>query len=346
MNCANHPDIPSVAFCRTCGKPLCANCTRSVHGVIYCESCLAARLEGVQPSVQPGFQPGVQSNVQPNVNAPAAGFVPASQVAVAAGGPNPALAGVLAGFFPFGVGAVYTGEYAKGLAHLVIFTLLVLGASSGSEAMGTVFGLGIAAFYVYQIIDSIRSARAIQLGLAPPDPFGLASTFSAGPGDRVDASKVPVGAIVLIGLGVIFLLHTLNVWDFSAHRVWPLVLIGIGGFLLFRRLGLIGSVPPGFDRGRNLRRGLMGPAILLTLGFQFLLESTGVVRFGRTLPLLLIVIGLVKIFQSSAGPDPLQGPPAFPGGVPQSGVVAGEVQPPSSSYTQPQPEVKPEVKNG
>ncbi len=115
MNCANHPDIEKVAFCRTCGKPLCANCTRSVHGVIYCESCLAARLEGVQPNVAP----------------PVAGFVPASPVVapVPARGPNPALAGVLAGFFPFGVGAVYTGQYAKGLAHLVIFTLLILGAS-------------------------------------------------------------------------------------------------------------------------------------------------------------------------------------------------------------------------
>ena len=50
----------------------------------------------------------------------------------------------------------------------------------------------------------------------------------------------------------------------------------------------------------------MGPAILLTLGFQFLLDSMGVIRFGRTLPLLLVVIGLVKIFQSTAGPDPLQ----------------------------------------
>jgi hypothetical protein len=90
----------------------------------------------------------------------------------------------------------------------------------------------------------------------------------------------------------------------------------------------------------------MGPAILLTLGFQFLLESMGVIRFGRTLPLLLIVIGLVKIFQSSTGPDPLQGPPAYQGGVPHSGIVAGEVPPPSSSYAEPQPEVKPEVKNG
>jgi hypothetical protein len=138
--------------------------------------------------------------------------------------------------------------------------------------------------------------------------------------------------MVLIGLGAIFLLHTLDIWDFSAHRVWPLILIGIGAFLLLRRLGLIGEVPPGFDRASSCRRGLMGPAILLTLGFQFLLESMGVVRFGRTLPLLLIVIGLVKIFQSTAGPGPTVGPP--------TGVVTGEVQP--QSY----PDVKPEVKNG
>jgi len=322
MNCANHPDVEKVAFCRTCGKPLCANCTRAVHGVIYCESCLAARLEGVQPNVAP----------------PVAGFVATTPagVPVPVGGPNPALAGVLAGFFPFGVGAVYTGQYAKGLAHLVIFTLLILGASSGSEAMGVVCGLGIAGFYFYQIIDSVRSARAMQLGQAPPDPFGLGTTFSAG--ERVDVSKVPVGALILFGLGVIFLLHTLDIWDFSAHRIWPLVLIGIGGWLLVRRLGLVGEVPPGFDRVRSCKRGLMGPAVLLTLGFQFLLDSMGVIRFGRTLPLLLVVIGLVKIFQSTAGPGPPAGPPsAIPGGAPP--YASGEVPPP---YT----EVKPEVKNG
>ncbi len=325
MNCANHPDIEKVAFCRTCGKPLCANCTRAVHGVIYCESCLAARLEGVQPNVAP----------------PVAGFVaaPPAGVPVPVGGPNPALAGVLAGFFPFGVGAVYTGQYAKGLAHLVVFTLLVLGASNSSgAAVATICGLGIAGFYFYQIIDSVRSARALQLGQAPPDPFGLATTFSAG--ERVDASKVPVGALILIGLGVIFLLHTLDIWDFSAHRIWPLVLIGIGGWLLIRRLGLVGEVPPGFDRIRSCKRGLMGPAVLLTLGFQFLLDSMGVIRFGRTLPLLLVVIGLVKIFQSTAGPGPLEGPPpAIPGGTSPSGFASAEVPPPY-------PEVKPEVKNG
>ena len=43
MNCANHADASAVAYCRTCGKALCANCTRPVRGVIYCEDCLGAK---------------------------------------------------------------------------------------------------------------------------------------------------------------------------------------------------------------------------------------------------------------------------------------------------------------
>jgi Domain of unknown function (DUF5668) len=47
---------------------------------------------------------------------------------------------------------------------------------------------------------------------------------------------------------------------------------------------------------------LMGPAILITVGVLFLLEQLHVARFGQTFPILLIVIGLVKIGQRSA-PD-------------------------------------------
>jgi len=87
----------------------------------------------------------------------------------------------------------------------------VLGASSGSEAMGTAFGLAIAgSTFTRSLIPSAlhepyswgRPRRSVRVG----------TTFSAGPGDRMDVSKVPVGALVLIGLGVIFLLHTLDVW--------------------------------------------------------------------------------------------------------------------------------------
>ena len=42
-------------------------------------------------------------------------------------------------------------------------------------------------------------------------------------------------------------------------------------------------------------RGLMGPAVLITLGVLFMLSEFGVARFHNTWPILLIVIGLAKV---------------------------------------------------
>src|ERR1700676_3426178 len=202
MNCANHPDIAAAAYCRTCGKPLCANCTRDVKGVIYCENCLADRLQGVQPAVLP----------------PATGFVSsASGVVALPSGPNPTVAGILAGFFPIGVGAVYCGQYVKGLVNLGIMTFLIVAVSSDVPwYLHTLLGISIAFFWFYQVSDAVRTAKAIQTGQPAPDPFGLAQAFgaaeSAPPGqpmqptqatETTGSSKIPTAAVVLIGLGVL-----------------------------------------------------------------------------------------------------------------------------------------------
>jgi len=316
MNCANHPDVAAVAYCRTCGKPLCSSCTRDVKGVIYCESCLAARLEGSMPPPPPVYSPVVN----------------AGQRAVPPGtsGPNPTVAGILAGFFPFGVGAVYCGQYAKGLANLLILTGLIWGqATTDSDGMHVFLGLAIGFFYFYQIIDAVRTARAVQTGQPVPDPFGLGKTFTTG--DKIDASRIPTGAIVLIVLGVLFMLHNLGFWFLGFGRLWPLILIGIGAWLFARRTGLIGTPDAGCRCDRCRAQSLMGPAVLVTLGLLFLLEQQNVISFGRTWPLLLVVIGLIKVFQGNAstaghieaGGSPSAGPGASP-------MVSGEVQPPSS----------------
>ena len=302
MNCATHNDIAAVAFCRTCGKPLCGNCTRDVRGVVYCEPCLAARLEGTAPAA--GFVPPPPA--YPPVGAPA--VAPRS----GSSGPNPAVAGILAGFFPFGVGAVYCSQYAKGLSHLLIFALLVFGADHAGN-YDWVFGIGIAFFYVYQIIDAVRTARALQEGQPAPDPMGLGQTFSMG--DKFDSGKVPVGAVVLIGLGVLFLLHTMGIMEYGFERYWPLLLIVFGGWLFYRN----------YERsrrtctcGRCTTRWLMGPAMVLTTGIVLLLDSTGVAEVHRTWPAWLLVVGIVKLIQSSAssaghiGPLPPAPPPAAP----------------------------------
>ena len=314
MNCANHSDIAAVAFCRTCGKPLCAACTRDVRGVVYCEPCLAARLDGTVAAA--GFVPASPGYPQPgNVAAvrPASGS-----------GPNPAVAGILAGFFPFGVGAVYCSQYAKGLAHLLIFGLLIF-ASDHAGNLDFVFGIGIAFFYVYQIIDAVRTARALQEGQPPPDPMGLGQTFSMG--EKFDAGKVPVGAIVLIGLGLLFLLHTMRIFETGLDRLWPLILVFLGGWMFYRN----------YERGRHscgcgrcMARCMMGPAMVLTTGILFLLDSMNIAELHRTWPAWLLVVGVVKLLQSSAssaghvGPLP-PAPPSPPG--------AGVAPPPPPAFS-------------
>lgn len=287
MNCANHTNVSAVAYCRTCGKPLCATCTRDVKGVIYCENCLAARLEGVQPPAGSGIP------VAPVMPA-APMYTPQPQ-----GGPNPALAGILAGFFPFGVGAVYCGQYAKGLAHLVIFTLLIVGSSSGGDVAGTLFGLGIAFFYIYQIVDAVRTARALQMGQPAPDPFGLAQAFGAG--DKVDVSKVPTGAVILIVIGLMFLLRNTGVFDFSFHLFWPVFLILLGGWLFARAWGLAGTTAGRCcycDRCR-LRRACF-PVMLFAVGVLWLLDEVSGLGFHRTWPVLFLLFGILLLLRNGA----------------------------------------------
>jgi len=239
MNCANHVDIPATAYCRTCGKPVCANCARDVRGVIYCEDCLASQVSGTMP---PPPQPGAVAPGTPTV---------------ASG--SPGLAALL-GFIP-GVGAMYNGEYAKGFIHVLIFATLIWAANNVSD----LFGLAIAAFCIYMPIEAYQTAKARALGLQPPDPFGFNSLFGMKPSaaaaaapvggvpvapvtseaapmapalvDVPDDKQVPVGAYVLIALGVLFLLNTFGWfhigWIF--RQLWPLILIALGVYVLMKR---------------------------------------------------------------------------------------------------------------
>ena len=327
MNCANHAEASAVAYCRTCGKALCANCTRPVRGVIYCEDCLGAKMEGAMPSGAAAFAPGTVPSPAPLYVA-APGTSPGS-------GPNPALAGILAGFFPIGVGAVYNGQYAKGLAHLVISGLLIAGckaaADSGSTLLGVACAFSIAFFYVYQIIDSVRSARALQMGQPVPDPFGLGQTFSTGrDGDKIDTNKIPIGAVVLILLGVFFLLRTAGLFEVS-HHFWPLLLIFLGGWIFANRWGLIGgSASCTCERCRA--QYLMGPAILTTVGVVALIDGFRNVGFFGYIGAILLVIGGVKLFQggaSSAGHRELPGPGTGPS---STGGTAVPPAPPSEVH--------------
>lgn len=249
MNCAIHTDTPAAAFCRTCGKALCENCKRDVMRAIYCEPCIAARLQAA-PAAVPG---------QPVVSA-----------ASVSNAPSPGIA-MLLGFIP-GVGAMYNGQFMKGFVHVVIFVLLIIASSNVSGWFGPL----IAFWIFYMAFDAYKTAQAKMLGLPLPDPLGLdklfgiqessapavpfaapatsasapatnvaAATSPAPVADQpvVDPQQTPVGAIVLIALGVLFLLG--NIGIFNLHRMWPLFLIGLGLWIAYKHMSQTQGMPGG-----------------------------------------------------------------------------------------------------
>ena len=144
---------------------------------------------------------------------------------------SPILAFLLSFFFPFGVAPFYNGEVVKGLIYLVIFAGLVT-MQQHSDAQPFA-GIVLAAFYIFQIIDSVNVAnrinrRALLGGQVEAEEEEAIVTTEA-----VTAGSIFWG-VLLIALGGILLLGNFEVisyetiWDF-----WPLVVIVIGGKLIF-----------------------------------------------------------------------------------------------------------------
>ncbi|MGH9615607.1 MAG: B-box zinc finger protein [Acidobacteriaceae bacterium] len=304
MNCANHPDTPVAAYCQFCGKPLCDRCIHRVNNIVSCEPCLEARLGAASRgayTVNVGDGKGFHYT--------AGGPIPAGSVQ-----PNwttePWIAFLL-GWIP-GVGAMYNGQFAKALAHVVIFALLVDFCHYNGF-----LGIAVAAWVIYQVFDAYQTAVARRHGQPLPNPLGLndigqwfgaratptanpwvghagnsanenqnagnagvppmgnvetGTGFASAPGYTPAPGFVPpyvppapppippqpadpfyaygpggqwcgyggnrgihTGAVVLIILGVLFLLGNMGI--LSGHwvdRGWPLILIGIGVWMVIR----------------------------------------------------------------------------------------------------------------
>lgn len=215
MNCANHPETVASAFCRNCGNAICDVCKTGWQGAAHCPQC-AAELKAAAAERHAYAPPP-----PPPRYAAAAAPSPA-------GAPTPVLA-LMLGLIP-GVGAVYNGQYAKGVFHVVVFggliSLMNSGASDGFEPL---FGFLIALFYFYMPVEAFRTARALQSG-EPVDEFsGWISSSPRGP-------RSPVAGIALIVLGLIFLMHTMGFWSLREFaRYWPIILILLGANMLYRR---------------------------------------------------------------------------------------------------------------
>ncbi len=227
MNCYLHPDTPASAFCRTCGRALCPVCQRVADGTVFCQDHVPVPFTG-------GAQTGNTGASNPYSQPP-----PQAPYAAAAVQTSPALAFVL-GLIP-GVGAIYNGQYIKGLVHAVIFGMIISLISGNDEGSTVPFlAIMLAAFVFYMPFEAYHTAKKRQMGIVVDEWSSLISQ------DRI-TNRAPMGPIILIGIGFLFLLHTLNLLEF--HRIgrfWPVLLIVIGAYMLYSRANAarISPYPP------------------------------------------------------------------------------------------------------
>ena len=291
MNCANHPNMPNVAYCRTCGKPLCAGCQRDVQGVIYCENCLAERLHGVHP--------------------PGGGSPPSSRSESGTGGSNRPR------YRPescAGWDSLHIPRCGHGLCRAVRQGSRVHGdfcisdpGNHSHQWTGIRFGAGFLlclpddrrGAHRQSHSDGTTNSRSLR---ARPNLRHRGTHLPGGSGSnrcdqrehqssqdthgRGDSDRP--GRFVSVANGGIP--RGIQRGSF----VWPLILIAVGVWLLAKREGWISSRSR--RDGRPYRKSsLMGPAVLVTIGSLFLIESLDGPSFGRTWPVLLLAIGLVKL---------------------------------------------------
>jgi hypothetical protein len=239
MNCANHPQAPAVAYCRECGKPLCEMCRREANGTVYCDMhapgvSAAGTSAGTTWSAAPPPPPPPQASAYAAPPpAPEANPYTAPPPPPRPGfdtGASPGLAFLL-GFIP-GVGAIYNGQYVKGLVHVVVLGILISLANSDDLSGGfePLFGMLIAVWVFYMAFEAYHTAKRRQSGEAV-DEFSSIIPRKGRP------SQFPLAPTVLIAVGLLFLLHNLNILRLSELlRYWPVALIGLGAYMLYERL--------------------------------------------------------------------------------------------------------------
>ncbi len=233
MQCPDHPENTTTAFCRNCGKGVCRECSVDLDGVPHCSKC-KAELDPApvdEPVTEPLPRDSAPIPPPPAIAAPAA--PPPRPGYADPKAPNPAMAGIL-GIFP-GLGAVYNGQYVKGFIHVIIFGLLMsIADGTHSEALMVPI---VALFFFYMPIEAVRTARAMRRGEQVDELSGV-----AGPLLR-EGSRSPVVGVALILFGVFTLLLNLGIFRFQdIQPYWPVILIIFGAYQLYQALKRSGWV--------------------------------------------------------------------------------------------------------
>jgi TM2 domain-containing membrane protein YozV len=268
MDCVNHSGINAAAYCQNCGKALCTGCVRNAAGgQLLCEPCLTAWQSYQQPfGTVPvnGPNPWVAGSlgVIPGVGAMYNGQFFKGFIHVIVFAVLISITSRISGLFGIFIAAwvFYQSFEAFHTAKALrdgqpipdpfglneVGNWLNLGArprypgqpGAGPAPSGPASGAGQAP-YAGQV------AGAYQAPFTPPPPGFVDPNVPPIPPGFPEywqplfwRRREPVGAIVLIALGILFLLAQLDVFHGRLLEfTWPLFLIALGVWLIVRRLG-------------------------------------------------------------------------------------------------------------
>jgi hypothetical protein len=171
---------------------------------------------------------------------------------------------------------MYNGQFVKGFIHVIVFAVLVsLAGYYGIFGIFIAAWIVYQSFEAYHVAKALRDGlpppdpfglnelgNLLNLGARPRNPGQPFAGQSApmppaegyqpppyqapfpppvgfpAPPPICCQNRTPVGAIVLIALGLLFLLGQLDVFrDRFFGLTWPLLLIALGVWLIVRRIG-------------------------------------------------------------------------------------------------------------
>jgi hypothetical protein len=196
-------------YCRACGKALSEPDIHKAQGAMYCKEHVPQEGASSSPYTSPYASPLGAAPPPP----------PGGDI-------SPGLAFVL-GLIP-GVGAIYNGQYAKGLVHVAVIGVLISILNADvPNGFAPLVVLMLVGFWAYMPFEAYHTARKRQLGHPVDELSSLVP---------MRGSQFPAAPVILIGLGTVILLDNLGIFELRrALRFWPVLLIGAGLYMLYDR---------------------------------------------------------------------------------------------------------------
>jgi len=131
-----------------------------------------------------------------------------------------------------GLGQVYVGYYQQGFTNAAIIAGLVglLNSNILNGGAEPFFGLFLAFYWLYNVVDAWRRAVFYNNALAGIGPATIPDDFAVASGGRGSLA----GGVALLIVGVVLLMNTLfNVPLDWLEDWWPVVFIAVGAWLIY-----------------------------------------------------------------------------------------------------------------